>query len=180
LKVVIVSDSHDNLLNVSKFIAYVANIGVDLIIHLGDYISPFTLKMFSSLNARLLGVFGNNDGDKLLLLKSLGSVGEIYEAPLETSIDGFKTLLLHGFGSRELTEKIVRYLANSSGYDLILYGHTHTYNVEKYGNTVMVNPGALSGYLTEYPTIAIFDTKDLSISIVDIDSHKVIKNIVLK
>jgi len=180
LKVVIVSDSHDNLLNVGKFAAYVTSIGVDLIIHLGDYVSPFTLKKFLSLNVRLLGVFGNNDGDKLLLLKSLGDIGVIYDAPLETDIDGFKTLLLHGFGSRELTEKVVRYLANSSGYDLILYGHTHTYNVEKYGSTVVVNPGTLSGYLAEYPTIAVFDTKDLSISIIDIDSHKVIKNIILK
>lgn len=44
-----------------------ANVG--LVIHFGDWVSPFILHSFKDLRMPMKGVFGNNDGDKFRHLK---------------------------------------------------------------------------------------------------------------
>ena len=43
---------------------------VALVLHAGDYIFPFVFPMFRALEAKLVGVFGNNDGDHEFLKKA--------------------------------------------------------------------------------------------------------------
>lgn len=156
--------------------SYLEKLAPDLLIHLGDYTSPFTLRKLTSFNIRLLGVFGNNDGDKALIIKSLGALGEIYDQPYEVSVDGVKMLLLHGFGSRDLTDKLVNYIALGGDYNLILYGHTHIHRLELVGNTLIVNPGTLAGYLSDRPTLAFIDTDKSLILILDLINGNVLKS----
>lgn len=58
---------------------------IELLIHAGDFVAPFTSQSFKELKAPLVGVFGNNDGDKLLLkaLYKENEVGELHEDPYE-------------------------------------------------------------------------------------------------
>ena len=44
-------------------------------IHAGDYVFPGIVMEFKNLNARLVGVLGNNDGERGLLLKAFLEVG---------------------------------------------------------------------------------------------------------
>ncbi|MEM4556432.1 MAG: metallophosphoesterase [Sulfolobales archaeon] len=175
LKVMIVSDTHDNLLIIDRLTSYASKLDVGLLLHLGDYVSPFTLRKILNTNIRFLGIFGNNDGDKVLMLKVLGTSGELYEPPVEVNIDSLKVLMIHGYGSKELTERFVNSLALSNYYDLIMYGHTHSPKVEKVGRTVILNPGALSGYLTELPTLALLNTDEFRLSIIDALSNSVVR-----
>ena len=41
-------------------------------------------------------------------------------------------------------------------FDLILFGHTHRVYIEE-GKTLIINPGALSGYLAPEKTFVILD-----------------------
>jgi len=163
----VISDTHDNLKAVDKVLKILKERGVNTAIHLGDFISPFTLRKFESF--RLYGIFGNNDGEKLLL-KSIADEFEfvLEEAPLEIEIEKKNFLLLHGYGSVERTKKLVRSFAKSGDYNFILYGHTHRVHREKIGETLILNPGEACGYLSGKRTIAILDPLKGKIEIIEV------------
>lgn len=68
----LMSDTHDNLPLIDKAIAKMNEANVALVLHAGDYIAGFVIPRFKQLKSRMIGVFGNNDGDHELLKK--GSV----------------------------------------------------------------------------------------------------------
>jgi len=153
----ILADSHDNLPCLSKAVEIFNERKVNYVFHAGDFVSPFTSKPLNNLNCKLVGVFGNNDGDKLLLKNRFKGVGEIYEDVYEDVIDNKRIILVH-------KEKLVEKLAKSGEYDIIIYGHTHKVDLRE-GKTLIVNPGECGGWLTGNPTVAILDTEKLKVEI---------------
>ncbi len=169
VKLLIISDTHDNLAAIDDLIKCLRAGGYtyDSVVHLGDIISPFTLrKLINELDAPMIAIFGNNDGDKSLLKSILPGIAD---PPVVMELGGRKTLLLHGFKSPEMTELFVNSLANSGAYDIILYGHTHVARIVRRGSTLAVNPGTVSGYVSGKRTFAILDTDKLDTKIVDMD-----------
>ena len=169
----VVSDSHDNLSKVSRAVEVFKEHGVELILHAGDYIAPFTLKKFSEAGVKLIGVFGNNDCEKPVLYKMAMSYGfELHGQPLELELGGRKIILLHGCGNKKFTRIFVDAIADTGEYDLVVYGHTHEkdYRVlEKNGKKVIIlNPGEVFGGLTGISSVAIVDLKTLDVKIIDI------------
>jgi len=67
----LISDTHDNLPMIEKAVKKLNEENVALVLHAGDYISPFVIPKFKTLNAPLIGVFGNNDGDHEFLRKTV-------------------------------------------------------------------------------------------------------------
>jgi len=65
----IMADTYDNLPMVERAIRRLNEAKVELALHTGDYVSPFVIPLFKELKAKLIGVFGNNDGDHELLKK---------------------------------------------------------------------------------------------------------------
>lgn len=155
LKVGIISDTHDNLPLVDKAIERLNRERVKIVLHAGDYIAPFTVARFKQLEAKLIGVFGNNDGDHELLKKRFADIeaAEIRGNFAEVKVDGLKIALLHG-GEEELFQSLV----NIECYDLVVYGHSHEARTYKKGKTTVVNPGEVCGYLSGKSTIALLDT----------------------
>ncbi|MCS7107988.1 MAG: metallophosphoesterase [Sulfolobales archaeon] len=184
MRVIIISDTHDNISLLDKLDTYITRLRIETLFHLGDYVSPFTLRKLLSIleksNVDFLGIFGNNDGDKVLMLKTLGNSGKLFEPPAEADIDYLKVLVLHGFGPKDLTDRFVNSLALSRYYDLIIYGHTHTPRIDRIDGTVVLNPGAFSGYLTESPTLAFLDTDERSLAIIDLHLSTVTKELIFK
>jgi putative phosphoesterase len=157
MKAGIIADTHDNLDAISKAVEFFNHEGIEILIHAGDFVAPFTEKPFRILKAPLVGIFGNNDGDKLLLKEKYKEkgVGEIYEDPYEFELTTKKIIVTH-------KPKIVKPLAMSGVYDVVIYGHTHEVVIEKKGNkkeaeTLVINPGECCGYLTGRKTVAILD-----------------------
>ena len=66
MKIGIISDTHDDIENVSEAIQIFNQNKVKYVIHAGDYIFPGIIKEFSKLNAKLIGVFGKS----LIVIKS--------------------------------------------------------------------------------------------------------------
>lgn len=165
----VISDTHDNLPNIEKAIKVLNEKKVDLVIHCGDYVAPFVIKKLSELKARLVGVFGNNDGDKKLLLDFANKYGfEIHNAPLEYKLDGLNALILHGFSGMNVTLKIVESIAAKGIYDVIFYGHTHKKDYRIINNTIVINPGEVFGMLTGKATIVIFDTSTKKVEFIEL------------
>ena len=65
MKIGIMSDSHDNMPAIVKAVGFFNDVGVSLVIHAGDLITPFVAKPLSELDMDLVAVFGNNDGERL-------------------------------------------------------------------------------------------------------------------
>jgi putative phosphoesterase len=64
MKIGVISDTHDQQELILQCVHMLNDASVDLVIHCGDWVSPFILHSFKDLRMPMKGVFGNNDGDK--------------------------------------------------------------------------------------------------------------------
>ena len=155
----IMSDTHDNLIFVKKAIELFNKRKVEYVIHAGDYTSPFTLKLFKELNCKYVGIFGNNDGDKLLLLER--AEGNIQNQPYIFTLNNRKIIVMH-------EHNIVDALADSGHFDVVIYGHTHTPDIRKVKNTLVINPGEVSTWLYGKSTVAVADLNKMEAEIIEL------------
>lgn len=156
----VMSDTHDNTSFLPRIAREFEKVGVELVIHLGDYIAPFTLeKILSSIDARFIGVMGNNDGEKPGLIEACKRHNcTLHDSMAEIELGKARALAFHGFGPPSLTDKIALSLALSKSWDIILYGHTHKPVVSYVRGVLVLNPGTAGGALNS-PSIAILDTE---------------------
>jgi len=161
----VISDTHDNLPMIEKAVKRLNNEKVALVLHAGDYVAPFVIPKFKALNARLIGVFGNNDGDHELLKKRFSETEncEVRGRFAEIDVDGFKIALLHGD-----EEELLSALINCECFDAIIHGHAHMTGVRKKGKTLIVNPGEVCGYLSGKSTMALLDTEKREAKIIQL------------
>lgn len=146
----LISDTHENMPLIAKAVACFNEAGVDLVLHAGDLISPITAKEFRNLKARMVAVFGNNDGEHMLWRERISGWGEVWDGDYETVLDGCRVLMMHA--PRHLEE-----LAASQAYGVIVYGHTHQSDRRMVGTTLIVNPGECGGWLTGTSTVALLE-----------------------
>lgn len=165
MRIGVIGDSHDNLKNIEKALSILTSNEVDVILHTGDIISPFSAKLFTKIEIPSYFTFGNNDGEKLFLKEILSSSKNCKLIWPKASIElmGYKIILLHGED-----ESIVESLAESNKYDLIAYGHWHKVVNKKVNNTILVNPGELCGYLTGKASLAIIELEKKEAEIIEI------------
>jgi putative phosphoesterase len=146
MKLGIISDTHDDVDNVRKAIDIFNQENVQYVIHAGDYVFPGIVMEFRRLHAKLIGVLGNNDGERGQLLKSFLEVGGALKGEIgELSMDGLKIGIYHG----TLTE-IKKQLAESGRYNILVCGHTHRVEPSRLAgegipvtgdSTLVLNPG---------------------------------------
>ncbi|WP_297436729.1 metallophosphoesterase [Thermococcus sp.] len=165
MRIGIMSDTHDNLPAIRKAVEFLNSRNVDLVIHAGDYVAPFVANELRNLNAPLKGVFGNNDGERKGLYEALG----IYDEILEVEADGMRIAVTHG-----TDERIVRALARSRLYDVVVVGHTHRYEIREEGRTILINPGEVCGYVTGVKSVALLDSRRREVQIFNIDTGELL------
>jgi len=161
----LISDTHDNLPLVEKAVKLLNEEKVDLVLHAGDYTSPFVIPKFKALNCKLIGVFGNNDGDHELLKKRFSETQncEAHGRFAEVNAEGFKIALHHG----EETE-LQNALVNCGGFDCVVSGHTHIAVNKAKNKTLVVCPGEVCGYLYGKPTFALLNTQKREATIIEL------------
>ena len=155
----IISDTHDNLNSLKKAIKIFREQNVEIIFHAGDFVSPFTARLFQEFKVKIIGVFGNNDGEKIGLKKAYESIGEIHEDFFLGEVQGKKIFLTH-------KGDLVPFIAKSGDFDIIIYGHTHRQEIKKIGNSLIINPGECGGWLTQKSTIALLEPETLKAKII--------------
>ena len=179
MKIGVISDSHDDIENVQEAIQIFNGNNVRYVIHAGDYIFPGIIKEFSNLNAKLIGVLGNNDGERNGILRSFMDInGELKGEIGEIEIDGIKFAIYHGT-DKEIKENII----NSKKFEILICGHTHKREPLTSGkitnnndnNTFVLNPGSahrksnsLSGVFSEIGRVLLFDTQSKDYEFVDL------------
>ena len=157
MRIALLSDIHDNIWRLEEVLPRLKE--AQALVFCGDFCAPFTLKMLAEgFQGPVHVVFGNNDGDKLLLCRVAAQAGNV---------------TLHGeFAELELGRRriaathypeIARGLAASGHYDLVAFGHTHEYLCEQVGQAVLLNPGEVMGRFG-LSTWAIYDTETGQVS----------------
>jgi len=166
------SDTHDRLPLVDKAVKKLEEEKVDLVLHAGDYISPFVIPHFKPFKGKFIGVFGNNDGDHEFLKRRFSEFDlEIRGVFAEVKVDGLRIALLHGGepGSLPGASELLKSLVESECYDVVIHGHVHDAKAYKKGKTLIINPGEVCGYLTGKSTIAVLNTKTLDVKILPLE-----------
>lgn len=162
----ILSDTHDCLPLIEKAVEKFNEMNVELVLHAGDYTAPFVDSHFKKLKAPLIGVFGNNDGEKRLLKKKFAELGADIRGNFAfENIDGLRIGMLHGDDS-----ELIRGLLELESLDVLVSGHSHVAKTYRKGRTLVINPGEACGYLTGKATIAILDTTSLDVQIVQLET----------
>jgi len=162
VKIGVISDSHDRLEAISAAVDRFNAEGVQHVFHAGDIISPFTVSCFKPLRARLHIVWGNNDGDRLLLRERFGEIQALIHGNfMDLELGGRRIAMTHG-----TEEAVVQALARCGGYDLVIRGHTHQPEIGKEGAALVVNPGDASGYLAGERTVAVVDLEAMEARLV--------------
>ncbi len=161
MQIGIISDTHDNAINLLKAIKIFNEKKVDLVIHCGDWVSPFMPDFCRELKCKIISVFGNNEGDKYRFLtrrKEKKWNIEFYDKTVELEFDNRKIVIYHGD-----SKPLLRSLINSQKYDIVFSGHTHASLIEIHKKTLHINPGSTSGLykskIVQEITIAIYNTK---------------------
>jgi len=131
----------------------VAGAGAGALIYCGDLCAPFTLKQIGDeFDGPVHVVLGNNDGDVLLLSRIANRLDNV------TLHGPFAYLEFEGRGiAVNHYPPLARDQAASGRYDLVCHGHDHEANVERIGQTLLVNPGEVMGRLGA-STYALYDT----------------------
>lgn len=125
IKIGIISDSHTKTDRATKAIDMLLEEGVEFFIHAGDIVEEDTLEYLKNTKKRYIAVYGNNDAHLVNVHNKYNLVQEPYYFKLaETS---FK--LMH----------LPFYMSNDT--DVVIFGHTHKFEVEYKGETLYLNPG---------------------------------------
>ncbi|MFZ5364701.1 MAG: metallophosphoesterase family protein [Patescibacteria group bacterium] len=149
-KIAILSDSHDNLPNLHKFIEYCAENKISMALHCGDITSLSTWNYLQdNFKGEVHAVGGNADMIKLPRKKII-------------DINGIKIgLVHHPLAAKRLIEK-----ENDLGF--IFYGHSHKPWIEKIANMYLANPGTLAGMFYK-ATFAVLNTKTKKLNLILLD-----------
>jgi hypothetical protein len=159
MKVGLMADSHDRLPAITDLLALMLERGVSLVMHAGDYCSPFSLEPFNEKNIALLGIFGRNDGDPegLKATAARGVGMELYESPHSFEVAGQRILLVHDLG--EVNRRSIE------SHKYVVHGFTHKQDTNTRGDTLVINPGEACGWLTGSCTAAVLDLESGEVEI---------------
>jgi len=137
MKIGLISDTHDNVVNTLKAVRIFNERAVDYVLHAGDIIAPFMYWPLQRLNMPWRAVIGNNRGD-LDLWKGLVSENpDCLQMNQDIELGGKKFHIVHE------EDKAIK-AAEDGDYDYVICGHTHTPLEKRIGKTRLINAGSAS------------------------------------
>jgi len=159
MKIGIFADSHDHLDHLRRAVEVFNEAQCELVVFAGDLVSSFAVPPLRKLNCRIIGCFGDNEGNKIGVAAGMKILGTIGEPPF-----GFKT----PDGLRVLLTHMDRTLRDVDGdFDVMIYAHTHKPSITRdEQGRLYINPGETSGWSFGKPSVAILDTSNREATIV--------------
>ena len=161
--VVIVSDIHDNEVNLEKCLAWAKRKRAEELICCGDVTNSRTLALLAEgflglvhLVRGNMDIYRAEETKKFANIKYYGRVGIF-------TIQGVKVGACHEpyFIANILEKKV----------DYVFYGHTHKPWIEQKEGAIIANPGTLSG-MFQQATLAVWDTETGKLELKRVDSLK--------
>lgn len=152
MRIAILSDIHDNIWALQRVLERLGD--CQALLCLGDLCAPFTLAAIGEgFPGPIHVVWGNNDGDKLLLARTADKAGHVtlHGDFAELELGGRAIALTH-------YPQLAKALARGGDYDLVCHGHNHQRQVTAVQRTLLVNPGEVMGRFG-VSSYAVYDTE---------------------
>lgn len=158
MRVVVLSDIHDNLWNLAAAIRTVSD--ADVLLCCGDLCSPFVIDELAKFPGDVHVVFGNNDADLFRITNKAAKKpnfhlhGELFQS----EFDGKRFAMNH-------FDYVAKPMAKSGEYDVFCFGHNHEFELVKVGDCLLINPGPIMGakfstgsWQDVEPTLVVYDS----------------------
>lgn len=159
MKIGVIADTHDNVTKILQAVdLFNKQEDLEVVVHAGDFVSPFAVAAMAGLQCRFVAVFGNNEGEKIGVANKFKGLGDLYMNFASVEAGDRKIAVAH-------YPELAIALAKGEGFDVVVYGHTHEIDIHKEGETLVVNPGECGGWLTGKCTIATIDLDTLEAEI---------------
>ena len=151
MRVGLLADTHDRVPATAALARQLADRGAEMLLHAGDFCSPFLLDALHAVNLPLVGVFGRNDGDRdgLTAAGQRGLATELFVGPHSLVLDEARILLVHDLG-----EAVDRSL---EAHDIVVFGCQHRQESKTRGDALLVCPGEGCGWVYGTPGAALLD-----------------------
>lgn len=152
----IIADTHDNIPATEAAVDRFESIGVDAIIHCGDFIAPPVIPYLDLPDTPVHAVRGNNDGEREGLRDAFEGLdsGTLHGRFADITIDERRFAVLHGE-----SKPVIESLGRSDEYDYVVYGHWHVREERTIDGTTIINPGAHFPTVSEANrTVAVVET----------------------
>ncbi len=154
----IFADVHDHVEHLAQAVELFNRRGCDLAVFAGDLVSTFVVPRLRKLQCRFVGVFGDNEGNRVGLLAGIKIVGLLGPGPVCVMLDRDLRLIVAHMAS-QLRHQV-------QGCQIVVVAHTHKPSVRRdEQNRLWINPGELSGWTYGDPTLALLDTKQQAVEI---------------
>lgn len=147
----LMADTHDRVPAEHALLKEMLDRGVGMVLHAGDYCSPFSLRPFQDAGVALAGVFGRNDGDPegLKAFAAQGMGHELFESPHSLTIGEQRILIVHDLGDVSLR--------SIKQHHIVVHGMEHQQSMKTRGDSLIICPGEACGWLHGAPTAAVLD-----------------------
>jgi hypothetical protein len=157
----VVSDTHGQASHTLRAVRMLESLKVAEVLHCGDIGSSDIVAMFAALPTHF--VFGNVDYDRDRLRQLIQAAGqECCDQFGSLRLEQQEIAFLHGDDSRRLKQTI-----EEDRGQLVCHGHTHVSRIERIGQTLVLNPGAV--YRARPHSIAVVELPARRATIVPLD-----------
>lgn len=175
MRVAIISDIHNNEVNLKKVLDYCGREKIETIICCGDLASKETLDfLFDNFSGIVHYTFGNMDDEHLRnyeILQNYKNI-KVYKKFGETEIDNKKIAFVH-------YPDVAKELCQTGKYDFVFHGHTHKPWVSSakasadqgLKKCTMLNPGNVAGEIYP-PTFAVWETENNKFDLIRVHELK--------
>jgi len=126
MKIGILSDTHSKVGRAKKVIDLLIENGAEYLVHAGDICEVEVLEYMRESRLPYIAVYGNNDAHMVHHHKSFNLVQE----PHLFRISEHKFKLMH-----------LPYYMSPDDADIVIFGHTHTFECDYKTKTLFLNPG---------------------------------------
>ena len=160
MRIGIVSDTHNNLRNVTRIVGLFEAAGVDRVVHTGDITQAKTLEPFDALAAPFHGVYGNNDLERESLEATSTRLGmQLLDPPLRLVWAGRRILVVHD--PRDLTPEQLKTC------DVALHGHDHRRHLALHCGALVMNPGECAGHVPGLNAVGVLELVTLETELLE-------------
>ena len=175
MKILVISDIHENFDNLSRVLKMIPELWVEKIFCLWDMINWWIWKMIVWTDIPAHIIWWNNDGNKTWVMRACfnsknGSTISNNEFDA-FEIDGKRVFLTH-------YPIIAQSIAKSWDYDVVMYGHDHLKHQEMVWKCLLLNPGEICASRTKTCTYAVYDTLTNTVDILELKDATSIKRLV--
>lgn len=134
----------------------------DVVVHAGDWVDVALVDLLSTRARRLIGVFGNNDGQPIR-----ARLPEI----ARTDLGGVRLAVVHETGPKDRREQ--RCAARFPDVDVLVFGHSHIpWDTTASNGLRLLNPGSPTDRRSQ-PYATFMTASIVSGALVDVALHRI-------